>query len=178
MRSPQPYRHEPTTGGWESGDDHELLCATTDPGWLRFDQQLTDFELDLEFRIPPGGNSGILMRHSGVGTLGIENGMEIQIEDDPTQLRPAQKTGSIYNRVAATENVFRPGEWNRMTILCEGPRVSVTLNGTQVTSSNMDDNASLYGLPRRGYMGLYNWSGQARGTAFRNLRLRVLGAAR
>ena len=176
MRSPTLGSHEPTSGGWESKDG-QLLCATSESGWLRFDQQLGDFELDLEFLIPEGRNSGILVRSSGEGELYREGGMEIQIEDDPTQTGPHQKCGSIYGRAAAKENAFRRGEWNQLTILCEGERVAVTLNGNQVVDVRMNEHLSLKNLPRKGYLGIYNPFGTGRGTAFRNVRLRTSGGA-
>jgi len=33
--------------------------------------------------------------------------------------------------------VKKPGEWNRMTIACKGPRISIVLNGELVTDIDM-----------------------------------------
>lgn len=173
MSTAESGAHSPTSGGWNATDG-QLICDTKESGWLRFQAQLQNFELELEFQIPAGGNSGILIRHSGEGVLGHEGGMEIQIEDDPSQRKPQQKIGSIYGRVPSQGSKLRRDAWNEIKILCLGERVAVTLNGVQVVDAKMDEHPALKDLPRRGFIGIYNYRGDAHGAMFRNLRLRKL----
>jgi len=52
---------------------------------------------------------------------------------------------AIFGRKAATESLVKePGQWNRMTILCEGPFIDVVLNGKLVNSMDMRE----WTLPR------------------------------
>jgi hypothetical protein len=74
----------------------------------------------------------------------IPNTVEIQILDDlapkRTNIPPNWKCGGIFGhsvpRKAATK---KAGEWNRMTIRCQGPHISVLQNGELVTDINMKD---------------------------------------
>jgi hypothetical protein len=76
-----------------------------------------DFELELEFRVPPGGNSGVFIRAPKEGNPAFE-GSEIQILDDYSaeykDLKQWQFCGSIYSTVAPSRRVTRPaGEWQK-----------------------------------------------------------------
>src|SRR4051794_18038909 len=44
-----------------------LVCEGGGGGWLSTDKQYSDFELELEYRVPPDGNSGVFLRapHEG-----------------------------------------------------------------------------------------------------------------
>ncbi len=72
----------------------------------------------------------------------IPNSIEIQIADDfAEQWAKSPKTwqcGAIFGRLAAKRSVVKkPGEWNRMTVTCKGPMITVVLNGEQVTEMDM-----------------------------------------
>jgi hypothetical protein len=139
--------------GWEGADkdaaacwmvdDHDLVCTGKPGPWLRSTEQYGDFELRLEYKLKEGGNSGVYIRvpkngqhHSeGAGPDGA--GIEVQILDDNAErykdLKAYQYTGSLYAIVAAEPRVSRPpGEWNSMTIRCEGMKYEVVHNGQQV----------------------------------------------
>ena len=48
--------------------------------------------------------------------------------------------GAIYDLAAATKNASRgTGEWNTVEITCKGPKISVKLNGQEVSGINCDD---------------------------------------
>ena len=54
-------------------------------------------------------------------------------------LKPGQYNGSIYLQSPPKVKAARPaGEWNRMVIRCEGPRVVIHLNGTEIQNVSMD----------------------------------------
>ncbi|MCL4207060.1 MAG: DUF1080 domain-containing protein [Pirellulaceae bacterium] len=167
--------HLPTTGGW-SVVDGEIICATNEAGWLKSDRQYGDFELQLEFRLPPGGNSGIYLRSPDQGRLS-DVALEVQILDEQ-QLKgmpPEKRTGSLFGIVGPAVSALKPaGEWNAMTIRCEGDRYQVTLNGTRVVETDANRTPALAGRPRSGFLGLSNWHGSAQGAAFRNIRIREL----
>ena len=78
--------------------------------WLSTVRPYEDFELSLEFRVGPEGNSGIFLRAPHRGDPAYV-GMEIQILDDRAEahrdLRPDQYTGSIYGVQAPSERASK-----------------------------------------------------------------------
>lgn len=106
-----------------------------------------NFELELEFRMTPGANSGIkffvqpnlppIDRQGRPTNLGSAIGPEFQILDDARHPdakagRDGNRTvGSLYDLMPADAGkVVRPmGEWNRARIVARGSRVEFWLNG-------------------------------------------------
>ncbi len=175
--------------GWQAVDgplsswhveDDILYCSGGGGGWLSTNKEYGDFEIALEFRVPPGGNSGVFLRAPHENNPAYA-GMEIQILDDRAEqyakLQPFQYCGSLYGIAAPKTRASKPaGEWQKMHILCKGRQVKVTLNDTVISDTNLDDEqahaATHPGINRRtGYIGLQN-----HGTRldFRNVRLREL----
>jgi hypothetical protein len=106
-------------------------------------KEYENFILDLEFNLDPAANSGVFVYNTDMQNW-IPNTIEIQLLDDPApkwaNIPPNWKCGGIFGhsvpRQAATK---KAGEWNRMTIRCQGPHISVLLNGELVTDINMKD---------------------------------------
>jgi hypothetical protein len=136
-------------------------------GWLSTDKEYDNFKLELEFRLPSAGNSGVFIRspHSGDPAY---SGMEIQLLDDYAEkyktLREWQYTGSIYGVQAPTSRKTKvAGEWQKIEIICDGPQITVILNGTKIIDTNLINHMYLEdshpGLKRRkGFIGLQNHS--------------------
>jgi len=149
-------------GSWKL-EDGILYTAGGDGGWLSTRQEYDNFKLELEFRVPPGGNSGVFVRAPHEGNPAYK-GMEIQILDDYAQkwanLRPSQYTGSIYDVQAPSKQATKKAnEWQKMIIVCNGPRVQVTVNGTVIVDTDVSEHtdklAAHPGLKRaKGYIGL------------------------
>lgn len=140
--------------------------------WLSTKDEYGDFELRLQFRIPPKGNSGVFIRAPHEGRTS-QKGMEIQICDEPNKSAPDKGSmGSIYQVVPARKFAHRPpGEWNDLWILCAGDRVKVTINREVVIDAIMSDHDALKDRPRKGYLGL---SAHTDTVEFRNVRLRKI----
>jgi len=159
-----------------------ISCVAPGGGWLTSDQEYGDFELRLEYRIGPGGNSGVGIRYPGKGDP-AHVGIEIQILDDAApqyrNLKPAQYNAGIYYQAAATQKAARPpGEWNRYEIRCQGSRIRVKLNGTVVQDIDVEQYQTGEGgytplakRPRRGHVGMQSHGDQV---DFRNVALRTL----
>ncbi|MBI3837896.1 MAG: DUF1080 domain-containing protein [Planctomycetia bacterium] len=157
-----------------------LYCSGGGGGWLSTAEQYANFELELQFRVPPGGNSGVFLRAPHEGNPAFA-GMEIQILDDEApeyaKLQPFQYCGSLYGIAAPNARVSKKAdEWQKMHIVCNGRKVQVTLNDTLIVAANLDDHKDQQGphpgIKRNvGYIGLQN-----HGTRldFRNIHLRVL----
>ncbi len=125
-------------GVWSSQDG--VLTATEDQCiWTK--KKFDNFILDLEFKTADGTNSGVIV-HCSDKQDWIPNSVEIQIADDfSDKWGKSPKTwqcAAVFGRLAATKSaVKKPGEWNRMTITCQGPMIYVLLNGAAVTQMDM-----------------------------------------
>ncbi|MEX0928635.1 MAG: family 16 glycoside hydrolase [Balneolales bacterium] len=156
------------------GDDWQMGAGG---GWLSTEEMYENFRLELEYRIPEGGNSGIFLRAPREGDPAFQ-GLEIQLLDDYSAdyagLNPWQYTGSIYDVKAPSKQVSRPaGEWQKMVIVADGPTIQVTLNGEKIINTNLVDHMNRIeahpGLKRRrGYIGLQNHNTRSE---FRNIKL-------
>jgi hypothetical protein len=157
-------------------------CVAPGGGFLTLDKEYGDFELSVEYRIPAGGNSGIGV-HYPPGGHPSETGFEVQILDDDApqykNLKPAQYNGSIYKLVPPKARAAKPpGEWNRLVIRCQGPRIRVRLNDVELQNVNADEQTTAEGdltplamRPRRGCIGLQSHGDPV---SFRNFTLREL----
>ncbi|MEF8794971.1 MAG: DUF1080 domain-containing protein [Salinivenus sp.] len=171
-----------SSGGWDV-DDGVLYTDGSGHGWLSTARTYDDFRLELEFRVPEGGNSGVFLRAPRQGSPAYE-GMEIQILDDYAEqyadLNPLQYTGSIYDVKAPSSQTSRPaGEWQTMVIVADGPRIQVMLNGEMIVNTSlvnhMDRVDEHPGLKRRkGYIGLQNHSTRVE---YRNIVIHELNGA-
>jgi hypothetical protein len=92
-------------------------------GNLRTDREFEDFQLTIEYNVPPLGNSGVFLR-----------GMyEAQVLDPDTGYGGTHGPGAIYGRIAPLANAAKPGgEWNRYDLTLVDRHVSVVLNGQRV----------------------------------------------
>lgn len=122
------------TPGWEARDG--ALVRVGPGGDLVTDRTFADFELRLEWRLEPGGNSGILYRVPDGVERTFHGGPEFQVLDDaahPDGDSRLTAAGSVYGLYAAPEGVVRPaGEWNRVRIVADSTHVEHWLNGVKV----------------------------------------------
>lgn len=105
------------------------------------DRDYENFMLDLEFKTAEGANSGVVVYASDMQDW-IPNSLEIQILDDhATKWAEVPKNwlcGAAFGHQAATKAVVKkPGEWNRMTLLCQGPKIVVVLNGERINEIDL-----------------------------------------
>jgi 3-keto-disaccharide hydrolase len=175
---------------WKDGvlspkDKDEML-------WTK--REYENFIIDLEFNLEPAANSGVMVYNTDLANW-IPNTVEIQLLDDPApkwkDIPPTWKCGGIFAHSAPLKAATKKaGEWNRMTIRCQGPRISVLLNGVLVTDMNMKDWKSgkknpdgsdiadfeprpLAEMATKGHIGLQGAHGGIP-THFRNLKIKPL----
>jgi Domain of Unknown Function (DUF1080) len=152
-----------------------------------------DFVLSLDFKISKGCNSGIFIRTFPLTPrpgkdVGF-NGIEVAIDDTTTA--GYHDTGALYDLVTPSRNAMRPvGEWNHIAITCDGPKLSVALNGETVTRMDLDEwttqnrrpdgsehkfDVAYKDHPRSGYIGL-----QDHGSAcwYKNIKIKPLKSAK
>lgn len=68
------------------------------------------------------------------------------------------------------KTLVRPGQWNRMRVICRGPRVEVFLNGQRTVDYTETEDS----IPRHGIIGLQIHSGVPTEAWYRNIRIRQL----
>lgn len=109
-------------------------------GSLTTTRQFGNFELKAQWKISPGGNSGILYHviEDPKYKHDYETGPEYQVMDDGgwkgDKLHDAQKAGSNYDMFAAPESkkLMPVGEWNSARIIYNNGHVEQWLNGEKV----------------------------------------------
>jgi hypothetical protein len=158
-------------------EDGLLVCTGKKGPWLRSKEQFGDFNLRLEYKLKPGGNSGVYVRVPKDGAHHPRKeggaGVEIQILDDADEryraIKPYQFSGSVYAIAAAEPRVSRPaGQWNTLEIECRGTSYRVTHNGVVVADAKEAEFPALKERQLAGYLGLQNHSEEV---WFRNLRI-------
>lgn len=107
-------------------------------GDLITEQQFERFELELEWRISEGGNSGVFFRVREIPGQEVAylTGIEMQVLDDDVHVdggNALTSSGACYALYAPTADVLRPvGEWNEVRLLVDGDRVEHWLNGRKI----------------------------------------------
>lgn len=112
---------------WRVEDRAARADRSTAASFLVSEDRFGDFDLELEFWVDPEANSGVFLRCQDAGTITDTSCYEANIFDT----RPDQtyRTGSIVNVAEPAEFVYTGGQWNRLKITADGPRLQVTLNG-------------------------------------------------
>ena len=187
------------TSGWEAcpevldqGTINPAKCPKLGSGgWdMVYEQPWTDFILELDFKISPQTNSGVMVRIWPLKALpGFDveyNGLEVQILDSKTS--DYYDTGAIYDLVKPATNAMRSvGEWNHLRINCDKSVLEVWLNDIHVNRMNLDEWTQPFERPdgtqhkfniawkyhsRTGYIGLQKHGGNC---WFKNIKLKPLG---
>ncbi len=166
--------------GWKGGGylvEHGAIVCTPEGRNLVSEKTYSSYILDFEFKLPPGGNSGLGIHYPGDGG-GAHTGMEIQILDNSApkakSLKEDQSNGSLYKLAAARKAGLKPvGEWNHERVSVLGSNVTVDLNGEIILRTNLDDlstaNPTHEGVKRRS--GHIAWLGHGDRVAFRNIQI-------
>lgn len=171
-------------GKWKA-DNGLLVVEEAEGGWLRTEKEYKNFILQLDYKLPPGGNSGVFLHAPAEGNPAFA-GLEIQILDHfhesyqkpGHEIKPAQYTGSVYDVVAAKDQkAIKPaGEWNKYRIRLKDNKIRVTLNGKLLVDADLsqfpDKLKDHPGLTReKGYIGLQSHGSRAE---FRNITIKEI----
>ena len=169
-----------TTGNWTVDDDGvvSLVPRKGEKGWQRYSSYLwltkeyADFTLDLEYKHPPRGNSGVFFRCADKVDP-VSRGIEVQILDNHGKKEPLghHDCGGVIRTQGPSTNACKPaGEWNRMVVTCKGSQLTVVLNGEQVQDLDLSTSA-VKDRPPKGWVGV-----QDHGQPFqvRNIKIKEL----
>lgn len=129
-------------GSWKAADG--MLCSrSADEGNadLITDSVYTNFELDIDWKISPEGNSGILYMVTEDYDHSYLSGPEYQLIDDdgfPEKIQDWQKTGANYAmQPPSVKAANKPGEWNHTKIIVNNGYVEHWLNGKKVVEYDL-----------------------------------------
>lgn len=168
-----------TTGNWVVEKDNVITLKPRpgESGWQRYSDYLAtkkqygNFELDLEFKFEPKGNSGVFMR---IGDLKnhVDNGFEVQILDTHRKEKFGHHDcGGVIRTSAPKKMVVKPaGEWNRYQISLIDSHLKVILNGELI----QDLDLSKTGLKDRPMKGHISFQDEAKHVWYRNVRIKEL----
>lgn len=189
------YNAGTPSSGWIVEDGAIVLDVDDDTtemtaGDLITEQQYENFELELEWKISEGGNSGIFygVREIPGQEVAYETGIEMQILDNERHQdgkNPETSAGSCYALYPPSEDVTRPvGEYNQVRLVVDGGHVEHWLNGEKIVEyiiGSDDWNERLanskfadwehFARYRKGHIGLQDHSDRV---WFRNIRIREL----
>ena len=166
------------TGSWKAAND--MLCSySADAGNadLISNTMYENFELDIDWKISPEGNSGILYLVTENYDQTFLSGPEYQLIDDngfPEKIENWQKTGADYAMYPPTVNAAnKPGEWNTTKIIVNKEHVEHWLNGKKVVEYNL---WSDYCASKTGHIALQSSHSNVKtsGICFRNIKIRSL----
>ena len=187
-----------TTAGWRNYGKPEISS-----GWVVQDGALTrtgaggdiittdefqNFELSIDWKIEPGGNSGIFYRASEDSDAIYWNAPEMQVLDDakhPDGRSTLTSAGAAYDLYPAPPGHVHPaGEWNSAALIVNGNHVEHWLNGVKLLEyefGSRDWDAKVaaskfkphphFGKNAQGHIGLQDHGNVV---AFRNIKIRVL----
>jgi hypothetical protein len=111
-------------------------------GDLVTDKEYENYELTLEWKIAPGGNSGIItgVHEDPSFDATYLTGIEMQILDDKTaedNKNPTHLAGSLYDMRAPAHPAKPAGEWNKVTIKRLNGHLTFWLNGAKVIDTQI-----------------------------------------
>lgn len=173
--------------GWSIID--ESIVRTGSGGDIITREQFDDFELSLDWKVEPGGNSGVFFNVTEDGHSVWLTGPEMQILDNAKHsdgASPLTSAGSNYAlHSPSLDMTGPPGSWNRAKIVVRGDHVEHWLNGVRILEYVLESpqwerrvadskfrSMPDYGRRSRGHIALQDHGDIV---AFRNIRIRRLG---
>ena len=147
-----------------------------------------DFELELEWKLQSGGNSGIFYFATEENHYIWQSAPEMQILDNTAhhdRLRLVTSASALYDLIAPSEDVVNPiGDFNQVKIISRDNHIEHCLNGKKILEYDYDSlefknlifNSKFKDMPHfakasSGHIGLQGDHGEV---WYRNIRIRKL----
>lgn len=179
------YKKDEVGAGWKV-ENGALVRAANGAGDILTKDQYDAFELSLQYKISPGGNSGVMFHVTEEGSTPWQTGPEIQVQDNKDGHDP-QKAGWLYQLYKADTDATKPaGEWNTLRIVINPKKSEVFMNGTKYydfVKGSPDWNERVakskfgkmphFGKPTKGYIALQDHGNLV---SYRNIKIRPIAA--
>ena len=142
-----PYGRPDTVSTWKIEDGALHLDPTQKSGDIIINEEFTNFDFKIEWKISKNGNSGIIfcVHESPEYKESWNTGPENQVLDNdghPDGKIKKHRAGDLYDLISSSsEPVKAVGEWNQAEIKLDKGKLDIFLNGVNVVSTTMwDDN--------------------------------------
>ncbi|MHC4527258.1 MAG: family 16 glycoside hydrolase [Planctomycetota bacterium] len=127
----------PGDSKWVIGGDGVLTPAKDGHGDIWTKERYGNFILELDFKVPEGGNSGVFIRTGSIQNW-INTAIEVQIHATTDGAKHGQ-CGAIYDCLSPSKTaVKKPGEWNHYIITCLDNKIYVNLNGEDIIDMDLN----------------------------------------
>jgi hypothetical protein len=145
-----------TLAGWKSYsggpigsqwvvEDGAIHLAAGGGGNIVTEKEFGDFELQFQWKVAPGANSGVMYRVRPGDKAPYMSGPEYQVLDDTGHRNgsdPKTSAAALYGLIAGAEKELQPvGEWNTGKIVVKGNHVEHWLNGRKVVAADVGTDA-------------------------------------
>ncbi|MBT7524177.1 MAG: DUF1080 domain-containing protein [Candidatus Marinimicrobia bacterium] len=181
------YRQTEMPDSWEVVDG--TLKTKPDHGIDLISEDIyKNFELELEWKVPIGGNSGVFYFATEEGDYIWQTAPEMQVLDDNEHTdgeNTLTSAGSLYAMIAPSKSVVKAvGEFNQVRIKVKDNQVEHWLNGTKIVEytygskemwelveKSKFNSMPLFAKASEGHIGLQGDHGEI---WYRNIRIRKL----
>jgi hypothetical protein len=142
------YNKTTVGSGWteENGVIHlDPKLKNNDGGDLVTDKEYGNFQMNLEWKVAPKSNSGVILyvHEDPKFKNTYETGLEMQVLDNeghPDGKITKHRAGDLYDLVkSSSEPVKAVGEWNKVLVTSKDGNLEFTLNGVKVVSTTLWD---------------------------------------
>ncbi|MDD3470536.1 MAG: DUF1080 domain-containing protein [Thermoguttaceae bacterium] len=170
----------------QNGEPGKILLTKGTHGHFYTDAIYGNCVFKLEYRVMPGGNSGVALRSpSTQEEQPAYVAMEVQVLDDDAEkhatIETWQHNGSLYGIQPAKTGFHHPaGQWNEYEITVDRYHLSVKLNGYLITEADLDAMGFVRLLDQPGetlrrLLGHLGFTGHGdENIEYRNLRVKIL----
>lgn len=188
-----PYNHRTDVHVWTvSNSSLHIDTTAKGPGAdLITDEEYENYDLKMEWKISPKGNSGIIfnVQEDPQYRATYVTGPEMQIIDNnghPDAKIHKHRAGDLYDLIASSQETVKPvGEWNQAEIIQNNKKLELRLNGVTVVTTvegdaNWDQlvanskfkNMANFNKVARGRIALQDHGGDL--VSFRNIKIKKL----
>lgn len=124
------YRKDTISDGWKVVDG-ALTMSRKGSGDIVTKDEYGAFELSIDFKISPAGNSGVIYHVKNTGKTPWQTGPEIQIQDNAAGHDP-QKSGWLYQLYSSDVDTTKPaGQWNTLRVVITPSKCEHYMNGVK-----------------------------------------------
>jgi sugar phosphate isomerase/epimerase len=123
--------------GWSYDADGVLAPGGSGHGDIWTKERYGNFILELDFKVPEKGNSGVFIRTGSIDNW-INTAIEVQVHATGDGTRHGQ-CGAIYDCLSPSKDANKgPNEWNHYVITCLDNKIYVNLNGEDIIDMDLD----------------------------------------